>query len=66
MLNIQNNLKSLQIDRRSAHILQLYNAWNAELDAIGQEAQHLRGEIQKVIDKKQMFRILQKLNDGHH
>lgn len=53
-------------NERYQRVFQLFQELNVELDAIGQEAQHLRAEIQKVIDKKQMYRILQKLNEGHH
>lgn len=65
MLKTQDNLASSEISKRTTRIFELYEAWNAELDAIGEEVRHLRGEIQKVIDKKQMYRILQELNERH-
>lgn len=51
-------------NEQSQRAFQLFQKLNAELDAIGQDIQRLRAEIQKIIDKKQMYRILQGLNNG--
>lgn len=59
------NSSAQPTDERYMRVVRLFEELNAELDVIGREAQHLRAEIQKAIDKKRLYRILQKLNEEH-